>query len=415
MLADLLKQVGRFVLRRQSPAPPPAARKALAVDALRRGDLAAALDHVEAARREAPLDADVMFQWALTQHFAGRLDQASEGYARAIELDPRHVLARGHLGYLRLATGEFSRDAWALYLANLERRGEDGRSTGIRPWQGESLEGKTILVFGHQGLGDQILFGSCLPDIAARAGRLIVCLEPRLVGLFGRALPGARLEPLSYLEGRGWLQEGLAVDFCAPLGRLAMEYRAGKDAFPRRDHYLEPDSARLARWRRQLDALGPGINIGLSWRGGTPKTRREQRSMGLEQLKPLFDVRHARFVSLQYGEVTAELETWHRDGGRELLHWPEAIADYEETAALACSLDHVVTVTTALAHLCGALGARASVLVDADAQWRYGAAGHTMPWYSSLRLHRQPAPDRWDVPVAAVAAHLRELAAGRNL
>ena len=93
----------------------------------------------------APQDADGAYRWALFQHIAGRMPEAETGYERALGLDPAHVLARGNLGSIRLARGDFSRETWSLYLANLERRGEDGRSSGLALWDGGNLRMKTIL------------------------------------------------------------------------------------------------------------------------------------------------------------------------------------------------------------------------------------------------------------------------------
>ena len=390
---------------RRAPKPD-GSRRALALAALGDGNLGSAIEHAAAAIHADPLDADSVYYWALAQHLCGRLEKARQGYAAAIQLHPEHVLARGNLGSLRLWAGDFSREAWSLYLANVERRSEDGRSLGVPLWNGEDIRRKTVLALGHNGLGDQIMFASCLPDLAERAGKLIVCLEPRLVSLFARALPQAQVEPMSYLKSAAWERDKAEVDACAPLARIAMEYRSDFGKF-HGGSYLAPDPARVGAWRRRLDALGPGRRVGLSWRGGTPETRRAQRSMDIARLEPLLGIAGIHFVSLQYGAVAGEIEEWNRAGGTRLHHWQEAIEDYEETAALAACLDQVVTVTTSLVHLCGALGIEVSVLVDASAQWRYGAKGDRMPWYSSARLYRQSASGDWSKPLDECAARLR--------
>jgi hypothetical protein len=116
----------------------------------------------------------------------------------------------------------------------------------------------------------------------------------------------------------------------------------------------------------------------------------------------------SRFVSLQYGQCEAEIERARREMGVTIHHWPDAIADYDETAALVSALDLVITVTTSVAHLAGGLGRPAWVLVNAAPRWCYGAEGERMPWYGSVRLFRQRRLGAWDDVMAAVVERLDE-------
>ena len=94
--------------------------------------------------------------------------------------------------------------------------------------------------------------------------------------------------------------------------------------------------------------------------------------------------------------------------GTDVQHWPEAIDDYDETAALVCALDLVISVCTSLVHLCGALGRPVWVLAPRSPEWRYGIAGEAMPWYPSVRIVRQREYGRWDPVVEEVARRLGE-------
>src|SRR6185436_8166228 len=151
--------------------------------------------------------------------------------------------------------------------------------------------------------------------------------------------------------------------------------------------YLKADPQHVARWRERLAALGPGHKVGLSWTGGVPRTRRELRSLSLDQLQPLLAMPGFRFISLQYtAGARDEVEAWRARSGIAVEHWPEAIADYDQTAALVCALDLVVSVCTSLVHLGGALGRPVRVLAPISPEWRYGFAGEAMPWYPSVRV-----------------------------
>ena len=176
--------------------------------------------------------------------------------------------------------------------------------------------------------------------------------------------------------------------------------------FPAHRGYLIPDTAKVTAWRARLAALGPGLKVGLSWRGGTPGTGQAVRSIALDVLSPILSLPNAHFISLQYGDVgneVAELRTRH---GVDLHVWSDANADMDGVAALVASLDIVITVCTTAAHLAGALGKTAWVMVPVVAEWRYLETGTLIPWYPSLRLFRQQRHGVWDGVVSGIRAEL---------
>jgi len=274
------------------------------------------------------------------------------------------------------------------------------------PWKGEPLEGKTLLISAEQGLGDQIMFSSCLPEVVGRAQQVILECDHRLAGLLQRSFPAVRVIGSRQEMTPPWLREVGHPDYHLRAGDLPGFFRTRLDDFPRHDGYLRADPARVAHWKARLAALGAGRMIGLSWRGGTRGTRRSLRSLGLSDLLPILRIPGLRFVSLQYGDCAEDLEALRRETGIEVAHWPEAIADYEETAALCVALDLTVSVCTSVIHLNGALGRPVWVMVPAVAEWRYGVAGETMPWYPSVRLIRQAATGAWAEGFAQVARDL---------
>jgi hypothetical protein len=127
--------------------------------------------------------------------------------------------------------------------------------------------------------------------------------------------------------------------------------------------YIRADPARVEYWRDRLSRFGPALKVGISWRGGAPRTRRALRSVPLQDWLPILR-QNAHFISLQYGPCASEIDALlDADNKMSLHHWQEAIDDYEQTAALATALDLVISVQTAVVHLAGALGAPAWVLV----------------------------------------------------
>jgi ADP-heptose:LPS heptosyltransferase len=199
-------------------------------------------------------------------------------------------------------------------------------------------------------------------------------------------------------------------DHQVPIGSLPSHFRNRAQAFPEHCGYLKADASKVAAWAERLAALGPGVKIGLSWQGGVGHTGRLRRSLTLEQLLPLLRLPGMHFVSLQYTDVAAEIAEIAKRHGIQIHHWPEAIDDYDETAALVCALDQTLTVCTAIVHLTGALGRPATVMVPFGSDWRYGASSERMPWYPSVHLIRQRAIGDWSNVLQTVMQKLRHSA-----
>lgn len=340
----------------------------------------------------------------------GRREEAIQAFRASALNDYQRVQARFCEALAQLHHGEYAA-GWELYEARLDYR--EMRCLHERldypRWRGASLAGRTVLVAREQGIGDEIMFASCLPDLMAVAGRCIVTCEPRLEALFARSFPGASFVSGREDEVRARLA-GERIDCQVPAGSLPMVFRASRADFPARNAYLAADPARVEHWRTRLAALGAGPKIGLAWRGGGLRTGGQRRSIALEALGPVLGQPNAHWISLQH-EAQAADEVARLAGARPGLrihHWPEVLASYDETAALLAALEGTISVCGSIIHLCGALGLPGWVMVPWFAEWRYGDSGESMPWYPSLRLVRQPAYGDWAPVLERVR---RELAA----
>lgn len=263
-------------------------------------------------------------------------------------------------------------------------------------WDGSPLAGRTVLVYPEQGLGDEIMFSSCLPELAAQARAVVLECDRKLEQIFRRSYPAATVVPRHRSVANDWVTHlDPRPDVQTPLGTLPRFFRRRLEDFPQHHGYLRADPGKVQAWRARLAALGPGRMVGLSWQGGVGYTGRIRRSLTLERLLPLLRLPGLHFISLQYTNVREELETFERRHGLRVHHWQDAIDDYDETAALVCAVDEVLTVCTAIVHLTGALGRPGTVMVPFGADWRYGGMGERMPWYPSLRLVRQPELGDW--------------------
>jgi len=324
----------------------------------------------------------------------GDLAGARAHYDAALASRPGSGTARVGRGMLRLSCAEFG-PGWDDYEGRFDADETPRRGLPFPEWDGCAFAGRAVLVYAEQGLGDEIMFANCVPDLLAEAARVTVECDPRLAPLFARSFPAAAVFGAPRTAAHDWLDRAGAIDLQVAAGTLPRRYRRAAQDFPAHSGYLRADPARVAHYRGRLAALGPGRKVGLAWRGGLARTRRAVRSIDPELLAPLLARNDLHFVSLQHGEVAEDLARMRAAAGRSPASWPEVPADPDEAAALMVALDAVVTVCSAVAHLGGALGVRALVMVPAAPEWRYLRSGQRLPWYPSVELVRQERAGDW--------------------
>lgn len=306
--------------------------------------------------------------------------QAAEWARKALKIDAQCRSAQSVLGMASLALNDWA-TGWDHYEATLGGKFRKETQYQDEPrWDG--TPGKTLIVYGEQGLGDEVMYASCLPDVA-RDNRVVLECDRRLEGLFARSFPqvdvyGTRREAVDWLERYQF--EGR----CS-IGTLPKFFRRSRAAFPGTP-YLVADPERVTQWR----ALFKRPTIGLAWSGGSKHNKREHRSIGLQAFAPLIQALDADFVSLQYKDPTQEIQA----SGLPVKHYRRATQtdDYDDTAGLVAALDLVIGVHTSVHHLAGALGVPGIVLVPQHTLWLYA---QEFPWYASARLFRQGAGETW--------------------
>ena len=347
---------------------------------------------------------------------AGLLDEARQALLAAVEACPDDADAHLNLATSYLLAGDYGR-GWPEYEWRWKRAAKQPRDYSFPRWQGEALAGKTVLAFAEQGIGDEIMFASCLPDLLEQAGTLIIDCEPRLAPLFSRSFPGAVVHGGYQNEAGGWLAGLRPVDVQVPVGSLPLYLRGSRGSFPRRDAYLVPDGRARDDWRQRLEGLGGGMKVGISWKGGGTLLARRQRSLDPGALAGMLQQRDMHVVNLQYGDCREELQRWERDGGCPVHSLPgcDPLADIDGFAALIAALDLVITVDNSTAHLAGALGVTTWLLLPSVPDWRWLASGSGSPWYSSVRLFRAPAAMQWEAPLGEIARELDRLLETRGI
>ena len=369
-----------------------------------------ALEHYDRARASGDSDPEFLNNYGIVLQDLGRLDEAIAKYSEAIALKPDFTLAIWHRSLAYLLRHDFAR-GWPDYELRVASDDLPQRPTEFPRWNGEALTGKTLLVYAEQGLGDEIMFLSCVPDVKAAGAHAVIECSPKLESLFQRSFPQATV--YSMCADRALPQRALdaGIDLQIPIGSLPLHYRRERTDFPDHRGYLRADPDRIARWRDRLSALGPGLKVGISWQGGTHRSRRPVRSMPLSTWQPILKSKNMHFIDLQYTDCSAELAELRATNGVHVHSWDDVRTDYEETAALVTALDLVISVCTAVIHLGGALGRPVWVMAPFSPEWRYGFKSDGMPWYPSVRVFRQPQYGDWDAVIYQVAERLADFPA----
>jgi tetratricopeptide (TPR) repeat protein len=289
-------------------------------------------------------------------------------------------------GMAKLALGDYT--GWDEYKHSL-----GGRFRKITQFDEESMwEGQTVgtlVAYGEQGLGDEIMYASCLADAKERCETLIVECDKRLEGMYKRSFPFAEVHGTRRQDAIAWPANHI-IDASVPVGRLPEFFRRNKDAFPGKP-YLKADPERVAQWKAVLK----GKSIGLAWSGGSKHNHYKARDMGLEAFRPLIEsMPDVTWVSLQYKEPTEEIEA----SGLPMRHFKRATLtdDYDDTAGLVGALDAVIGVHTSVHHLAGALGIPGVILVPYQTLWLYA---NDFPWYNSSKLFRQRKGEAWSAAI----------------
>ena len=367
----------------------------------KQGELDAAVSAFEAAAARMPDAADVWQNLGNARREAGRFDEATAALDHADQLKPGLAETEWNRALAELASGRLA-DGWRHYDSRWARLGLP-RDRGLpwTEWRGEAISGARVLVWPEQGLGDEMLFATCVPDLVALGALVTVALDPRLVPLYQRAWPEVRV-----IADGAWGAE--PYDYHVPLGSLPRYLRRSRADFRPSWSHLIPARAQLIAWGERLKDLGPGLRIGVNWRSGLRGADRRRYYAAFEAWRPLIEVAGVEFVNLQYDDCEEELAAMERVTGRRIHRWTgvDLKDNLESVAALVWHLDLVVAGPTAVTSLAGAVGTE-TWQVDPGTDWT-GFGEDRSPWFPAIRLFRKPYGDRtWSGTLNNVARALK--------
>lgn len=332
---------------------------------------------------------------------AGQPEQAVELCDRALDANPRSNIARFNrsLALLEMGRWDAFRDYHESSLVQGDRHARE-YALPERPcpeWDG--TKGKTIVLHGEQGIGDEIMFASCIPDAVRDCDVIIEC-DDRLEPLFRRSFPEAQVYGTLALDEIPW-PWWHSIDAFLPIAGLPQFYRKFDVDFPRKP-YLLADDWQIRQWHKKLPQDRPTIAI--SWIGGLKKTRVEERSVPLDLWQPILALQKeglANFISLQWHPDSAEEA---KANGVEVNDGVMKHVDFAASLMSACDL--VISVTNTNAHLAGALGVECWCLTPKHAPWAF--CGEENAWYGSVKHYRQDEAGKWAPVIERVASDLRE-------
>lgn len=372
----------------------------------------------EAAYRQAlrlrPDSAGTLTNLALLMHETERFAEAEDIYHRVLELDPANDFAHYNLSLFYLSLQRFQ-EGWNGYEHRWKMKGFNSlrHQAGHVTWQGESLNGKSMVVWQEQGVGDVILYASMIPDLIASGVHLIVECEARLVSLFSRSFPQVQVVARSDQAHPSIAQ----AHWQSPLGSLCRWLRRRPEDFTWRGPYLVPELARVVELRKRYRGSASGLVIGISWRSSNYKVG-ARKSLPLPAWVPLLKFPGVTFVSLQYGDCGEDLARLERDHGVKVIQDKEvdALKDLDGFSAQVAAMDMVISTSNSTVHFAGAMGIPVwTLLPRGDALlWYWFRETEQSLWYPGMRLFRQDRPGDWTGLLEKVRAALAEFIAERE-
>ena len=364
-----------------------------------------------------PDRAEIWYNLGNVVQFLGRLEEARRAYQRAIELVPEFAEAKMEIGHCWLSEGNYSA-GWSFY----EWRWRTGQmknsylqthqplwlggkthSNHSSDWQiadNHCLNGKTLLVWAEQGIGDTLQFVRFVPKLLAEAGNVILRVQTTLrsliQGLDDRIQVIGDEEPLPF------------HDFHCPL--MSLPFALDIDILPCSPPYLHADRSHVTHWEKLLGRKEK-LRVGIVWAGRQAGVPNQTRDIPLSMLAPLASV-NVELISLQKDIPPTDAPALEDLSG--LCRCGELLNDLSDTADLIKSLDLVISVDTAIVHLAGALGKPCWLMLRYSGEWRWLRERPDSPWYPTMRIFRQSSPGNWEEVISQITGALSALVISSN-
>lgn len=328
----------------------------------------------------------------------GKIKDAQRILEMIVQTTPGDMSARFDLSEVLLLQGDFLR-GWREYRFRykLAHTTMIGRHVQMPRWEGQPIQGKTLLIHDEQGYGDTFQFLRMVAWARKRSGaRVILEVNAECYPLAKR---GGGYDEI-IVKG----QIPPAFDLHCEMMSLPLAMGITLDDLPGANPYLTPDSKRVEKWRKRLELL-PHPQVGLVWAGRSTHANDARRSIALADMAPLAQ-EGITFVALQKGPAAVQAATPPK--GMAIVSLSDEIQDFEDTAAILSLIDVLVSVDSSPIHLAGALGCATWAMLPFVPDWRWLLERHDTPWYPKMRLYRQQLPDQWGPVLDTVSKDLSQ-------
>ncbi len=335
----------------------------------------------------------------------GRIEDAENAANEAIRLSPNLKDPKLFLSGLKLKAKKL-KEGWEYY--QLRPGPKEIKATlqhnKVPYWHGEDLTGKKILVYGEQGIGDEILFTWLYDELANVAEEVAFSCEERLVDLFQSSFPYAKVGATYYvvnteLDYRIFMTHGLNIsdyDYQCLAGDLPLHFWDDYDKIqPNSEPILKPNKQEIKKWKKRLETLPQKISVGISWRSGNRKAKRSRNYAGLQEWEPIMRDKKINFINIQYGDCAEELAEFKAKTGITIHNFKDLDLkdDFAGTTAMMKSLDLVIGPSSSPIHQAAFAGTKSWFFSNGHAWWSFG---EEIPiWRQNARIFAKNENENW--------------------
>jgi tetratricopeptide (TPR) repeat protein len=388
--------------------PEPSVYSNLALQYKEKGDLETAFKHYEKGIEQHPNDVHLHYHYGIALGESFRFEEAIFHYKKAIEINPDFASANWNLSLVNLLTGNY-KEGWDgyewrfKYTPVFEKFKQ--RFKG-KEWNGEEAVGEqTILVYNEQGAGDVVQFARFLPKVKAKGFRVILETMPELVELMGQCQGIDQVVPQRQKKMPDH-------DYQVSLGSLPRIFGIDSKEQFWTGAYVKPTGEIE---EKVFDAYKGKFKIGICWAGNPVHQNDKTRSAFLKDFKVLNDLPNVKLFSLQkdsrprYWAGRGVVDLTEGCDQMSVVDMGDMLINFNYTAAIIKSMDLVVTVDTAIAHIAGAMGVPCYLLVSKMPDWRWGLNDNKTAWYPSIKIERQLTPEDYETRLKKIAYEVAKL------
>ena len=321
----------------------------------------------------------------------GKLDSSEKNFKKAIKLKPDYADAYNNLSLTLLLKKNF-KEAFELNEWRWRTENQNKIISSKPLWNGK--KNSRIFIWKEQGIGDEIMFCSILPEVTAQSKKLILNCDERLIPLFKRSLSGE----IVYEIQKKKIKE-IDYDYHISMGSLRRLFRKDLKSFKKSSTgYLKGNSKQILEFKNKLNVSKGFKFIGLSWGSKAKDQMAFFKTIALKDLAVKLYNSNIKFVNLQYGDSSDQINDLKKEKGIEIIDIPEIdkTNDIDSLASLLCACDVVISIDNFLVQLSGSLGVDTRVLLSATTDSRWGFKDFNSYLYKSVRLYRQKKLGDWN-------------------